>query len=209
MKVSEKSLELNIGAELLWLMRNSCGMPKAYLRGLTQAEERQEGVDFFVQLKPDARVFAFQFKAPHGKKESIPYKYTLVRYQHDPLFQLSQYSPRGVFYVFPNYVTFSKLQTNVPTLIADTWFLNVRQMSPPQIFGLYQSRTIRCGKGTAVVNPEYGLERLHDMKLYREEGLPARMFAEWYFDFRYRRQQAEERRNPWMVRGLRVAVVQP
>jgi len=39
-------------------------MPKAYLRGLTQREEKQEGVDFFVQLNPATRIFALQFKAP-------------------------------------------------------------------------------------------------------------------------------------------------
>jgi len=66
LKVSEKSLELNVGAELLALLRNSWGAPKAYLRGLTQREEKQEGVDFFVQLDPATRVFAFQFKAPKG-----------------------------------------------------------------------------------------------------------------------------------------------
>lgn len=31
MKVSEKSLELNIGAELLNVMRNNWGLPKTYL----------------------------------------------------------------------------------------------------------------------------------------------------------------------------------
>ena len=46
MKVSEKSLELNVGAELLAMMRGPWGMPKAYLRGLTQREEKQQGVDF-------------------------------------------------------------------------------------------------------------------------------------------------------------------
>ena len=209
MKVSEKSLELNIGAELLGLMRNSWGMPKAYLRGLTQAEERREGVDFFVQLNPSTRIFAFQFKAAHGKKEYIPYKYTLVRYQHDPLFQLSQFSPRGVFYVFPYYVTFKKLQKNVPTLMLDTWFVNVRQMSPPQLFGNYKTRTVRCSNGKAVVNPEYELGRLRDMSFNREEAVPAGTFAEWYGDFRNRRMEAERRGNPWLVRGLRVAIVQP
>jgi hypothetical protein len=64
LKVSEKSLELNVGAELLGLLRGSWGMPKAYLRGFTQLEEKQEGVDFFVQLNPATRMFAFQFKAP-------------------------------------------------------------------------------------------------------------------------------------------------
>jgi hypothetical protein len=208
MKVSEKSLELNIGAEILNLMRTSWQMPKAYLRGLTQAEERQEGVDFFAQLSPNARIFAFQFKAAHGKNESTPYKYTIVRYQHDPLFQLSQSSPRGVFYVFPYYVTFKKLQKDVPNLMLDTWFLNVRQMNPPQLFGNFKSRTIRCSNGKAVVNPEYGLERLRDMHVNREEAVPARTFADWHGDFRNRRMEAERRGNPWLVRGLRVAIVE-
>ena len=67
-KVSEKSLELNIGSELLDLIRWRWRMPKAYLRGLTQqAEERREGVDFFTEMSPATRIFAFQFKAPKGQ----------------------------------------------------------------------------------------------------------------------------------------------
>jgi hypothetical protein len=209
MKVSEKSLELNIGAELLMLMRNTWGMPKAYLRGLTQAEEKQEGPDFFAQLDPNTRVFAFQFKAPRGKAESSLYKYTIVRYQHEPLFQLSQLSPSGVFYVFPYYVTFDKLQKNVPNLMIDTWFLGVRQMTPQNVFGSFKRRTIRCSGGAASVNPEYSLERLHDMSFKPQETLRAPTFAEWYGSFRERRIETERRGNPWLVRGLRVAIVPP
>jgi hypothetical protein len=40
MKISEKSLEVNVGAEVLYLLREAWGMPKAYLRGLTQGEEK-------------------------------------------------------------------------------------------------------------------------------------------------------------------------
>src|SRR6267154_586624 len=133
MKVSEKSLELNIGAELLALMRGSWGMPKAYLRGLTQKEEKQEGVDFFARLPSSARIFAFQFKAPKGTTESIPYKYTLVREQHQPLYQLSQAAPSGVFYVFPFYVTIPKLQSHVPQLFQDTWLIRVKQVVGKQV----------------------------------------------------------------------------
>jgi hypothetical protein len=39
MKVPEKSLELNVGAELLNLFRGPRRMPKAYLRGLIQRSE--------------------------------------------------------------------------------------------------------------------------------------------------------------------------
>lgn len=47
MKVSEKSPELNVGGELLGLLRGAWGMPKACLRGPTQREEKQQGIDFF------------------------------------------------------------------------------------------------------------------------------------------------------------------
>ena len=59
MKVSEKSLELNVGAELLTRMRGPLNMPKAYLRGLTQREEHRTGVDFFARLPDGTRIFAF------------------------------------------------------------------------------------------------------------------------------------------------------
>ncbi len=79
MKVSEKSLELNVGAELLALLRGPWKMPKAYLRGLTQREEHQEGVDFFAELVPETMIFAFQFKAPKGHREGEPYRFTVQR----------------------------------------------------------------------------------------------------------------------------------
>ena len=89
MKVSEKSLELNVGAELLALLRGPMGMRKAYLRGLTQREESQEGVDFFAQLSSRMRIFAFQFKAPKGRREGEPYRFTIQRRQHEKLAALA------------------------------------------------------------------------------------------------------------------------
>src|SRR5438552_3366947 len=147
MKVSEKSLELNVGAELLGVLRNAWGMPKAYLRGLAQREEKQEGVDFFVQLDPATRIFAFQFKAPKGAVDTSPYRYTLRLPQHNLLFDLAQYSPSSVFYVFPYYVTAAKLHQDVPDLIKDTWLLEVGQMPTAAVFGSQMTKTIRCDAG--------------------------------------------------------------
>ena len=128
MKVSEKSLELNVGAELLMLMRGPWGMPRAYLRGLTQREESQEGVDFFLQLPPGTRIFAFQFKAPKGRREGEPYRFTIQRRQHETLSQLAAGSAGNVFYVLPYFVLAVKLQRYVPCLLRDTWFLPVGSM---------------------------------------------------------------------------------
>lgn len=212
MKVSEKSLELNIGAELLGLLRGSWGMPKAYLRGLTQNEEKQEGVDFFVQLDPATRLFAFQFKAPKGKAEATPYQYILVRDQHESLFALAQHSPSSVFYVFPFYVTPAKLQQDVPQLLQDTWLLDLCQMPTGQTFGATKrTRIIRCQPGNAFINPEYRLQRLVDISRLDSHGISVEGFASWYklhreFD---RPTVRAKRRSPWLVRGLRLVIVAP
>jgi hypothetical protein len=212
LKISEKSLELNVGAELLGLLRGAWGMPKAYLRGLTQLEEKQEGVDFFVQLDPATRVFAFQFKAPRGKTESMPYRYTIVKEQHELLFGLSQLSPSSVFYVFPFYVTPVKLQQDVPQLLQDTWLLQISQMPTSQIFGsTKQTRTILCHPGNAVINPEYKLEKLTEASRLDTNGISIRRFGSWYRRniVLYEPPETVGRRNPRLVRGLRPAIVTP
>ncbi len=211
MKVSEKSLELNIAAELLTLLRGSWEMPKAYLRGLTQREEKQEGVDFFVQLQPDTSVFAFQFKAPKGKTEATPYRYTLVKDQHDLLFTLAELAPSSVFYVLPFYVTPVKLQKDVPQLLQDTWLLNIDQMPTVTTFGTFKSRTVRCRPGNAFINPQYKLQRLSEIRRPQSSGIPVQKFASWYRRYTApdRATIGQHRRSPWLVRGLRLAIVTP
>lgn len=212
MKLSEKSLELNVGTELLNLLRGPWGMPKAYLRGLTQREEKQEGVDFFAQLTPQTRLFAFQFKAPKGTTELPPYRYTLVREQHASLYQLAQLSPRSVFYVLPFYITPLKLQQDVPQLIRDTWLLGIDQMRTTDIFGSSgKTRIVRCRRGSASINPEYQLRKLSDVETLPSDGISLSEFASWYKRFRSidRPPKAEGRRNPWLVRGLRLVIFTP
>jgi hypothetical protein len=213
MKISEKSLELNVGAELLNLLRGPWGMPKAYLRGLTQREERQQGIDFFVQLNPLTRIFAFQFKAPKGRHDGTPYRYTLVRQQHDMLHTLAQGFPDAVFYVLPFYATHPKLQRDVPNLMRDTWFLPIALMATQSIFGTNKTKTVRCQSGTAVVNPEYRLDHSSDLRIsVKGAGVPSPVFAAWYIQLRKREMRTTEQRkrtSPWLIRGLRVAIIEP
>lgn len=209
MKVSEKSLELNVGAELLGFLRTSCGMPKAYLRGLTQREEKQQGVDFFAHLSPSATVLAFQFKAPKGGEEVNPYRYTLVREQHDVLYSLAQGSPDSAFYVLPFYVTPAKLHQNVPNLAQDTWLLRVAQMPTAVVFNVQRTKVVHCCPGHARINPEYKLENLSEVASQVLDGIPAQKFAEWYKSRRELNLRTNKRRNPWLMRGLRLVVVEP
>lgn len=207
-------------------------MPKAYLRGLTQREERQEGVDFFAQLAPKTRIFAFQFKAPKGRQEGEPYRFTIQRRQHEKLSTLAGGSRGNVFYVLPYYVMPAKLQRFVPRLLRDTWFLPVGSMKGTDPFGTYKTRTVRCERGLASINPEYELRGVDDLE--PSDGIPAGQFAEWYADLHIESDKAissephidpslvpglhtksadaispKPGRNPWLVRGLRVAIVQP
>lgn len=210
-KVSEKSLELNVGAELLTLFRGRWGMPKAYLRGLTQAEEDREGADFYVELNPAARIFAFQFKAPRAGRESMPYRFTLRREQHTRLRQLARMAPNSVYYVFPFYITPVKLRQDVPHLLRDTWVLAVDAMRTAQTFGADQSRTIRCEAGIATVNPKFELFRFVDDARLNSQGIPVKAFAAWYgHRVHTERSVAEARgRDPWLIRGLKLVIVAP
>ncbi len=209
MKVSEKSLELNIGAELLMWMRSK-GKRKAYLRGLTQREESQEGVDSFLQLPVTTRIFAFQFKAPKKRWEGEPYKFTIQLRQHQLLSQLAAVSLGSVFYVLPYYVSYTKLEKDVPRLLDDTWFLPVDTMQGNNLFGTHKTRTVSCEQGTAYINPNY--ELLGISELDSGAGVPAHSFAEWCANLHVRRDEpnsGRERKNPWLVRGLRLVIVQP
>ena len=210
MKVSEKSLELNVSAELLALLRGPWGMPKAYLWGLTQREESQEGVDFFAQLSPGTRIFAFQFKAPKGRREGEPYRFTIQRRQHEKLAALAGGSAGDVFYVLPYYVLPVKLQRYVPRLLRDTWFLPVGSMRGTDPFGTYETRTMRCERRLASINPDYELRGVEQLE--PGDGIPTGQFAEWYANLHAQTDERGfrgKRKDPWLVRGLRVAIVEP
>ena len=209
MKVSEKSLELNVGTEVLNLMRWAWGRPKTYLRGLTQLEEKRQGVDFFAELDPASRLFAFQFKAPKGRLDGYPYRYTLVREQHAVLYKLARRFPGSAFYVLPFYVTVAKLQQYVPTLMRDTWLMPIDQMPTKKVFGTAKSKTARCQAGRASIKPEHDLAPLGDLSPQAFVGVPPDAFSDWYRHYRDVRTVADRHRNPWIARGLRVAVVLP
>ena len=213
MKVSEKSLELNVGAELLGVLRWRWRMRKAYLHGLTQREERQVGVDFFVELPSSTLIFAFQFKAPKGQwGDRTPYRFTIQRHQHDKLSQLASGWPGSVYYVLPFYVLPAKLWRDVPCLLRDTWFLPVAAMLGTNVFGDHKTRTMRCRPGVASINPDYELLTALQIDLGPDAGIPVRQFAEWYADLHDENDESvggSLPRAPWPVRGLRIAIVQP
>lgn len=202
MKVNEKSLELNIGAEFLNILRSSVGYPKAYLQGLTQWEEKNVGVDFFARLPGTFRIYAFQFKAPkrdpENYKEKLPYRFELKREQHELLYRLARSNLESVYYVFPFYFSSDKFIKKIPDLIQDTWCLRVGDLKTTKTFKWNKttqddekSKTIRCYNYRAEINPSYEMIRFSDLALslgglteppLRGRGIEPNEFAEWYAD---------------------------
>lgn len=184
MRVSEKSLELNVGSEFLARLRACSGMTKTYLRGLTQREEKAEGVDFYAQMNPTAAIFAFQFKAPVAHRnhqgDCPPYRFTLIREQHRRLIDLARINPSAVFYVFPFYATPIKLQNDVPNLLRDTWLLPVSTMRDDDIFGVNRTKRIYCHPARAEVNPVYEMQNAMKMTLTKADGVKLGQFIPWY-----------------------------
>jgi len=212
MRVSEKTLELNLAAEMLQIIRGYDGHAKAYLRGLTQTQESEDGPDSYLQLPPETRLFAFQFKA--ATLDDPAYTFRLAKKQHNALKDLADSAqlPHGsVVYVFPYCREYTKFESDLPELISDTWTLDVADMpSAQEMFGDRKKKMVFCDdQHWAHWNPRVGLTRMAEhLELSLPSGGIARDgFVEWYRSLQSASRAG--RRNPWLFRGLRMAVLIP
>jgi hypothetical protein len=122
-QISEKTLELNVCAEILHFVRRR--HPKAVWQGLTQAEERAEGLDEKLRNAGPGFHFLLQFKSPAPSSvEGSTYKFSLNTRQHLTLRDgLCRTYPNAVHYVFPLFAGWSKVDAAAPDLMADTWLM--------------------------------------------------------------------------------------
>ena len=213
MRVSEKSLELNVGAELLDIIRNKWGYPKTYLQGLTQKQESEKGVDFYAHLCPCAHILAFQFKRPSSTEDyRTPYKFVIQKVQHSKLYELARRNRGSVYYVLPFYASNYKLQRDVPRLLKDTWLLPVDDMQPDNIFKGKKSTTVYCYPSFAKINPEFPLIPALELEMGHNVGIPAEEFAAWYSEVLSQIQEDSEfksrrrRKTPGIFRGLHISI---
>ena len=122
-EVSEKSLELNVCAEMLQCLRGYPDYRKALWIGLTQREERQQGLDTRIRNADDLALM-LQFKSPWATYYGDNfYKFSVNKRQHEALERLG--NPEAVFYAFPLYSRWSKADKDAPNLLQDTWLLPV------------------------------------------------------------------------------------
>ena len=125
-QVSEKSLELNLCAELIQCIRARKGCEGAVWFGMTQRQERRTGLDATVP----GHLLMLQFKSP--KATSIydhHYKFSINRRQHEALERLVMGNPKAAYYVFPLYSKWTKVLDHSPSLIKDTWLVPVSCIS--------------------------------------------------------------------------------
>lgn len=121
LNVSEKTLELNVAAEILAEVRSWPGASGAVWIGLTQAQERIRGYDEALANVPMRYYFALQFKAPHAQPpNSSPYTFSINEQQNDNLLVLARLRPAAVRYVFPLINTMRALTSASPNLLDRT-----------------------------------------------------------------------------------------
>ena len=199
-EVSEKSLELNVCAELLQHIRSLPGCEKALWLGLTQAQERRTGLDELIRNVGPGVSLMLQFKAPWptSRVDNL-YKFSINERQHEALEQLAGHHPEAVQYVFPLYSKWSKADRYAPDLAQDTWFVQVssipskelRSISTPAS-GRHRVELKRTARqitvkayspkviGEAVNSKEFFLDRggwqTQDV---RALGVPSELLQEW------------------------------
>ena len=123
-EVSEKSLELNVCAEMLQCLR---GYPD-YREGSVDWPDSKGGTSTRLGYKDFGNAgdlaLMLQFKSPWATYYGDDfYKFSVNKRQHEALERLG--SPEAVFYAFPLYSRWSKADRDAPNLLQDTWLLSV------------------------------------------------------------------------------------
>ena len=120
-EISEKTLELNVCAEMLRCLRARPDCRQALWVGLTQRQEREQGLDEKLRGAPGVALM-LQFKAPWvtSRFDSV-YTFSINRQQHRAIENLGQ--SRAAHYVFPLYSKWCKVDKHAPNLLQDTWLV--------------------------------------------------------------------------------------
>lgn len=125
MIVSEKTLELNVCAELLTRIRTIPGFGHAFWIGMKQDQEARNGIDEVLAGAPRGRYLALQFKAPKKSLGGLGCRYYINDRQNSNLLRLATTRPQAVHYVLPQYVDFREIIGDAPDLLRRTWSLPV------------------------------------------------------------------------------------
>ena len=129
--VSEKTLELNVGVEILNCIRGWHGGERAFWIGMKQNQEARNGIDELIDNTQGLYHLALQFKSPNSRPpDSVPYRFSINDRQHAHLLRLARTRPDAVYYVFPHYNTFLSMRMRSPDLLSDTYFARDADVDP-------------------------------------------------------------------------------
>jgi len=146
-EISEKTLELNVCAEILSIFRTHLGFRKAIWCGLTQRQEREKGLDELLRNLGPGVHFMLQFKAPWPtSRVDTLYTFSINTEQHKTLEILSKKYPNSTFYVLPLFSTWAKADSRVPNLAGDTWLLKVADVDSAKWTSHKAHHTVRIDK---------------------------------------------------------------
>ena len=156
LRVSEKTLELNICAEVLHAIRQIPGCNRAFWIGMKQDQEARLGIDELIHNLPTGMHLALQFKAPRSEpRDQIPYMFTINDRQNNSLLRLANNRPEAVYYIFPHYNSFAKMRLDSPTLLRDTWSLKINDLQGlPASTKRQGTHVVRTNPPTAFVRSE-------------------------------------------------------
>lgn len=182
-EVSEKTLEINVCAEILADIRSRPGCGAAYWIGMKQDQEYRNGLDDLLRNAPGVHLM-LQFKSPSPKSpDTLPYSFAIGGKQLSCLRSLAALHPSAVHYVFPFFNTLRRLQAASPNLLSDTWFLPVRRIPRGN------HHRAECRAGAAIIFSDPKKEPLQDWKgvtehwnTIRRESIPSKTLLDWVHD---------------------------
>ena len=123
MKLSEKTLELNICAQVSQFMSRK---QKLLWFGLTQRQEARAGFDACAKI--GGRLIIFQFKASHRLLKSKKRVFLVPHSQLVALFKIAKAHRRSVYYAFPLIGNTQELKVN-SDLLSQTWLVDVSALA--------------------------------------------------------------------------------
>ncbi len=127
--VAEKTLELNLTAELLDYYRRTIN-PACFFKGLTLREEGIWGYDTsLVRGGTVSEILFFQYKAFRKNKQHFFINNNRNKDQHQLLLNIAL-TPRSVFYIFPLFNTDLDVSKASPNLLQKTYFVDVSEIGP-------------------------------------------------------------------------------
>ena len=124
MRLSEKTIEINICAQINQYMRS-----RIIWFGLTQAQEAIAGFDTAARL--GGKILLFQFKASNHLLRSGERRFHLKHDQLQNLINRLKGCRRSIFYVFPSIGNTYELAKNNGDLISSTKLLDVSNLPNP------------------------------------------------------------------------------